>query len=106
MKRREFLETAAKAALATTCLGAGPSLGCGRKSLREATPDAPNIVLLIADDLGWRDLGCYGDRQISTPNIDGLAAEKCVSATRSWRRRAALRAGPASSPDSIPTPTE
>jgi len=75
MKRREFLETAAKAALATTCLGVGPSLGCGRKSLREATPDAPNIVLLVADDLGWRDLGCYGDRQIHTPSIDGLAAE-------------------------------
>lgn len=69
------MEVAAKAALATTCLGTGPSLGCGRKSLREATPDAPNIVLLIADDLGWRDLGCYGDGQISTPSIDGLAAE-------------------------------
>ena len=69
------METAAKAAMATTCLGMGPSLGCGRKTLREATPDAPNIVLLVADDLGWRDLGCYGDRQISTPNIDGLAAE-------------------------------
>jgi arylsulfatase A-like enzyme len=75
MKRREFMETAAKAAVATSCLGMGPSLGCGRKRLREATPDAPNIVLLVADDLGWRDLGCYGDRQISTPNIDGLAAE-------------------------------
>jgi arylsulfatase A-like enzyme len=75
MKRREFLEKVAKTAVATTCLGMGPSLGCGRKALREATPDAPNIVLLIADDLGWKDLGCYGDRQISTPHIDGLAAE-------------------------------
>jgi arylsulfatase A-like enzyme len=75
MKRREFMEAAAKAALATTCLGAGPSLGCGRRSLREATSDAPNLVLLVADDLGWRDLGCYGDRQVSTPNIDDLAAE-------------------------------
>jgi len=69
------MEKAAKAAVATTCLGTGPSLGCGRRTLREATPDAPNIVLLVADDLGWRDLGCYGDWQISTPNIDGLAAE-------------------------------
>jgi arylsulfatase A-like enzyme len=85
MKRREFMETAAKAAVATTCLGKaavattclgmGQSLGCRRKTLRAATAERPNIVLLVADDLGWRDLGCYGDRQVSTPSIDGLAAE-------------------------------
>ena len=40
MKRREFIEKAAKAAVATTCLGMGPSLGCGRKTLREATPES------------------------------------------------------------------
>jgi len=75
VKRREFIGNAAKLAVATTGLGVGPSLGCGRKTSRVATPDAPNIVLLVADDLGWRDLGCYGDRQVHTPNIDGLAAE-------------------------------
>jgi arylsulfatase A len=39
----------------------------------EGTP--PNVVFLIADDLGWRELGCYGQDKILTPNIDRLAAE-------------------------------
>jgi len=69
------MEAVAKAAIATSSLAAGPSLACGRRGLRAATKDRPNLVLLVADDLGWRDLGCYGDLQVSTPNIDGLAAE-------------------------------
>ena len=33
----------------------------------------PNIVFILADDVGWRDLGCYGTRFYETPNIDRLA---------------------------------
>ncbi|HMR18341.1 MAG TPA: sulfatase-like hydrolase/transferase, partial [Sphingobacterium sp.] len=36
--------------------------------------ERPNIVLIIADDLGYGDLGCYGQQMIRTPNIDALAA--------------------------------
>ena len=34
----------------------------------------PNIIYIMADDLGWGDLGCYGQQVLKTPNIDQLAA--------------------------------
>lgn len=34
----------------------------------------PNVVFILADDLGWGDLGCYGQKLFETPNIDALAA--------------------------------
>jgi arylsulfatase A-like enzyme len=36
---------------------------------------SPNIVFILIDDLGWRDLGCYGSGFYETPRLDRLAAE-------------------------------
>jgi len=38
-------------------------------------PSSPNVVLILADDLGYGDLGCYGSTKNRTPNIDRLASE-------------------------------
>ena len=39
-----------------------------------AQPAKPNIVFIMADDLGYADLSCYGRREYKTPNIDRIAA--------------------------------
>ena len=50
------------------------ALPCGLRATT-AAPDKPNIVFILADDLGLGDLGCYGNTVLSTPNIDRFAAE-------------------------------
>lgn len=41
---------------------------------KNTTAHRPNIVLIVADDLGYGDLGCYGQKKTATPNLDQLAA--------------------------------
>ena len=38
----------------------------------------PNFVVILCDDLGYGDLGCYGHRNIKTPHLDKLASESVV----------------------------
>src|SRR6266566_4137989 len=39
------------------------------------SPEPANVVFILADDLGWADLGCYGNKFNESPNIDRLASE-------------------------------
>ncbi len=49
--------------------------GCNNNPQTDNTESAkPNIIFIMADDLGYGDLGCYGQSEIQTPNIDMLAA--------------------------------
>ena len=41
----------------------------------ESTKTRPNIVLILTDDMGFGDIGCYGGKFAPTPNIDRLARE-------------------------------
>lgn len=43
------------------------------QSTEAAAGDTPNVVIIYADDVGYGDLGCYGSKQIDTPNLDRLA---------------------------------
>jgi arylsulfatase A-like enzyme len=61
--------TALAGALGTAALGAaGPVFG-------QATGRKPNVLYIMADDLGYADLSCYGRRDYTTPVLDQLAAE-------------------------------
>lgn len=59
--------------------GLGGSLlmaGCAQsdKKADAETGKRPNVIFIVADDLGYGDIGCYGARTVSTPNVDSLAA--------------------------------
>ena len=69
--RRDFLKMGAGMAAATLAPGAdaafGPPSGHGAAGAK------PNIILILADDMGFSDIGCFGS-EIATPNLDKLAA--------------------------------
>ena len=68
MNRRRFIKTVSASIPAISIL---PYLtSCSLSNKRQ-----PNIVLILADDLGYGDLSCYGQTHFATPNIDKLAKE-------------------------------
>jgi len=64
INRRQFLEMMGAVA------GDRSLAFAAQRSLRK-----PNIIFILADDLGYGDLGCYGQKQMATPNLDRLAQE-------------------------------
>ncbi len=68
IKRRQFIQT----------LGVGSVGGfCAKKvqgMIHENSRRPPNIIIILADDLGYGDLSCYGNTKIHTPHLDALAA--------------------------------
>jgi arylsulfatase A-like enzyme len=44
-------------------------------SASAAAETRPNVVLILSDDMGWADLGCYGSKDIKTPHLDKLASQ-------------------------------
>jgi len=67
MNRRNFLKTLGLGALGLAC-----SNGRARRAQSESKP---NFVLIVADDLGYGDIGCYGHASNRTPHLDAMAAE-------------------------------
>lgn len=58
----------------TQLLLLGASALCASSAAAQQT-DKPNIIFILCDDMGYGDLGCYGQPYISTPNLDNMAAE-------------------------------
>ena len=49
-----------------------------QKEFVKSSPSKPNIIYILADDLGYGDLSCYGQEKFSTPNIDKLASQGMI----------------------------
>jgi arylsulfatase A-like enzyme len=72
MTRRRFLAMLGAGVTGSVLAGCSAS---ARQPTASRKRTAPNFVLIMADDLGYGDLGCYGQQLIKTPNIDRLACE-------------------------------
>ncbi|MHC4313782.1 MAG: sulfatase, partial [Planctomycetota bacterium] len=74
--RREFLKTIGWVAASASTLSISPS--CALSSQSRLPKRRPNIVFIFIDDLGYKDLGCYGSKYYETPHIDKLASDGIV----------------------------
>jgi len=94
MNRRKFLQSAALTAVSISVPG---SLKAAESISSQETKNKPNIILIMADDMGFSDLGCYGS-EIRTPNLDmlakgGIRFTQFYNAARCCPTRASLLTG-------------
>ena len=78
MERREFIKSVGFGIAAFALPGcSGRTLGHGSGFPKEGKDSKlkPNFLFILADDMGWSQLGCYGSNFYETPNIDRLAGE-------------------------------
>jgi arylsulfatase A-like enzyme len=71
--RRQFVKKVSGGILCASLLGLS-GIDIAHASSDSSKP-TPNVVFILCDDLGWGDLGCYGNKDIKTPHIDRLARE-------------------------------
>ncbi len=72
MKRREFFKRSGYGSLA---VWAATTAGWLHQSCRSGMRRKPNIIFILADDLGYGDLSCYGQKRFTTPHVDRMSAE-------------------------------
>ncbi|HIJ52091.1 MAG TPA: sulfatase [Planctomycetes bacterium] len=70
--RRDFLKAIGLGTAALTMQGC---VSFSRPTTDRASAQKPNIIFILADDLGWAELGCYGNTFNETPNLDRLASQ-------------------------------
>ncbi len=68
MTSRQLISISLLAPLAIPCVAA-------KKKAKQLNPDKPNVVIILADDLGYGDMECYGAKNVSTPNVNRLASQ-------------------------------
>jgi len=98
VSRREFLgQSAAWSMLMTALPGDATPSPSSVPTTHGTTSERPNFLIIVADDMGFSDPGCYGG-EVQTPNLDRLAANglrftQAYSTARCWPSRACLLTG-------------